>query len=307
MATHNASPTAPPPVLTKPTPAIDRAIREQIESLDMPSSLREAMIYASEGGKRIRPLLAWHCGAAAGGQGEHTLPAGVAVELIHAFSLVHDDLPAMDDDDLRRGRPTLHRKTSEAMAILAGDAMATLAIGSLAWRVRCPTLASSLTVELARASLDMISGQVLDTLGEHGDEAPEGNHHRLLRIHRLKTGALITASCRMGAMCGLGSEATHDRTESVLDAITRYGEAIGLMFQIVDDLLDVEQSADHTGKQTGKDADAGKLTYPGVMGVEASKREVERLRASALESLDVLGPGAAALAELAHWLAIRTR
>jgi len=313
MTPPQASTTEPPTLLTDPTPRIDDAIAGQIDRLDLPRSLLDAMRYASDGGKRVRPLLAWHAAVAVGGSGADALPACVAIELVHAFSLVHDDLPAMDDDDLRRGRPTLHRATSEAMAILAGDAMVTLAIGALSFEVPDPELAGKLTSDLARASLDMIAGQVLDTIPDARDTpAPESAQRsdldRLLQIHRLKTGALITAAARMGAHCGLAARSADEaQMTRAIDAISTYGRSVGLMFQIVDDLLDVEQSADHTGKQTGKDAEAGKLTYPRVMGVERSRQEVERLRTEAMGALELLGPPAEALRQFAEWLAIRTR
>jgi geranylgeranyl diphosphate synthase type II len=257
-------------------------------------------------------------GIGRGDAGAASLPAGAAVELVHAFSLVHDDLPAMDDDDLRRGRPTLHIHAGEAMAILAGDAMLSLAAMALSIPPEggapvSDALHRGLLAELNRGTMGMISGQVLDTLGGFDDGVPEAD--RVERIHREKTGALITAACRMGALVGLERAGLDPRADGAdrLDAVTRYADAIGLMFQVVDDLMDVEQSSEHTGKRTGKDAEAGKLTYPGVHGVERSRAFVSELldRASgALAALPGVGSGRAGgdvLQELASYLAQRTK
>jgi geranylgeranyl diphosphate synthase type II len=288
-------------------PAIERYLDQYTASPAMPENLRGAIRYALlGGGKRLRPVLAWHCCAAVGAPGERSLPAGAAVELVHAFSLVHDDLPAMDDDDLRRGRPTLHIHAGEAMAILAGDAMMSLATELLVARAPSPVLGARLSQELAAATTAMIVGQVYDTLG--GFEAGQGERERLEAVHRNKTGALMTAACRMGAMCGLasrGEDARGVEGSPALAAITEYSRAIGLMFQIVDDLLDVEGTPEQTGKRTRKDHDAGKLTYPGVIGVEASRREVERLVGAAISAVSVLGPSAEPLRDLARVLASR--
>ncbi len=246
------------------------------------------------GGKRLRPILAWHSCAAAGGRGELSLAAGAAVELIHAFSLVHDDLPAMDDDDLRRGKPTLHIHAGEAMAILAGDAMMAAAFETLV--DSSPRLGAALVRELSLATTGMIAGQVYDTLGGF----PPGltDRQRLERVHANKTGALIRAACRMGAMSA-------GAADPVLQSISDYADAIGLMFQVVDDLLDVEATPEQSGKRTRKDARAGKLTYPGLIGVDASRREIQRLQESAIEALKPLGPPADALRELCRHMAVR--
>jgi geranylgeranyl pyrophosphate synthase len=227
---------------------------------------------------------------------DQALPAGAAVELIHAFSLVHDDLPSMDNDDMRRGRPTLHRHAGEAMAILAGDAMMSMAFQCLADRVPDGLLAAHLTRELAAATGRMIAGQVYDTLAQ-----PDGDDLTRLRlIHQNKTGALIRAACVMGAVSAGASD-------SAAGAIGEFGESIGLMFQVVDDLLDVESTAEHAGKRTRKDADAGKLTYPRLLGVEASRKEVDRLRTAAMHALGPLGPKADGLRALCEVMATRTR
>ena len=282
-----------------PVAQTDAYLRASIDRLALPPNLHDAVIYSLLGpGKRLRPILAWRSCQAAGGQGPESLPAAAAVELVHAFSLVHDDLPAMDDDDLRRGRPTLHKHTTEAMAILAGDGMLTFAFGLLADRVSDPRLASRLCAELARGATGMIVGQVYDTLGGLGDApSPED---RLASVHANKTGALIKASCRMGALCASAS----DRTLGLIDA---YADAVGLMFQVVDDILDVTQHSSHVGKRTGKDAQAGKLTYPGVLGLDAARKKVADLESEALAAAARLGPVGRPLADLARGMAVRTR
>lgn len=278
--------------LREPVERIDEALRGYVDALDLTTSLDDAVRYALlGGGKRIRPVLAWWSGVAVGGDGEATLPAGTAIELVHAFSLVHDDLPAMDDDDLRRGQPTLHVRSGEAMAILAGDAMLALAFGAL--RQAPPIVLGALTDELLAGTNAMISGQIYDTLGGLDSSLPD--LEKLEAIHRNKTGALIRAACRMGGLLGGGEP-------DEIERLTIYGDAIGLMFQIVDDLLDVEACHTATGKRTGKDADAGKLTYPGVMGVEAARGEVTRLGREAREALTPFGERGSALSDLAAYL-----
>jgi geranylgeranyl diphosphate synthase type II len=282
-----------------PVAQVDQYLRASVEKLALPPGLHNAVLYSLLGpGKRLRPLLAWRSCEAAGGQGPQSLPAAAAVELVHAFSLVHDDLPAMDDDDLRRGRPTLHRHTSEAMAILAGDGMLTFAFAILADGVSDPRLSARLSSELARGATGMIVGQVYDTLG--GVDVADPSEDRLARIHANKTGALIKAACRMGALCGGAS----DRTLELVDA---YAGAVGLMFQVVDDILDVTQPAEHVGKRTGKDAQAGKLTYPGVLGLPAARGHVARLEAEALKAAAQLGAAGEPLADMARGMAVRTR
>lgn len=286
------APTRLPDVVLEPAPAIDAYLGGYLDDLDLTPTLDDAVRYALlGGGKRVRPVLAWWSGVAVGGAGEATLPAGAAIELVHAFSLVHDDLPAMDDDDLRRGRPTLHVRSGEAMAILAGDAMLAMAFGAL--RAAPDRLLGSLTDELLTGTNAMISGQIFDTLGGLGGAGEDVQ--RLETIHRNKTGALIRAACRMGGLLGGGGE-------EAIAHLTRYGEAIGLMFQVVDDLLDVEACETRTGKRTGKDAEAGKLTYPAVLGVEGARAEVARLGAEAREAIVPFGDRGAALSELAGYL-----
>ncbi len=269
-----------------------------LDNRPLPTNLAQAIRYSLlGGGKRLRPILTVLCGEAVGGHADDAMAAAAAIEMVHCFSLVHDDLPAMDDDDLRRGRPTLHRHAGEAMAVLAGDAMLALAFELVAQRVEPTGRTGRIVVELSRATNDMIAGQVYDTLPDF----PAGTNDldRLRTTHRHKTGALIRCACRMGAICGAASE-------EQLAAVTRYGEAIGLMFQIVDDLLDVTQTTDQLGKAANKDADQGKLTYPGLMGVDESRGQVQRLRTTALEAIESLGRSAQPLRDLCDYMALRT-
>lgn len=297
-----------PAQLVAPTPVIEAYMDELSASTNLPPNLAAAIRYSFLGpGKRMRPLLAWHCAAAVGADPRVCLPAAAAVELIHAFSLVHDDLPGLDNDDLRRGRPTLHKHTSEAMAILAGDAMLTLGFQIITDRVPDPRLANQLVRELAAGTSAMIAGQVYDTLGGFtpSDQPPA----KLKVIHENKTGALIRAACRMGALCALHSLPASDpaRHASSLAAISAYADAVGLMFQVVDDLLDVTQTTDHLGKRSGKDQDAGKLTFPGVHGIERSREFVRELHQSSINALSSLGAAAEPLRQLASYMAVRTR
>ncbi len=288
-----------PEELVAPIARIDQYMRTFVEQAVEAPELAEAILYSLLGpGKRARPLLAWHAAAACGADPTEALPAATAVELVHAFSLVHDDLPGMDDDDLRRGRPTLHKQTSVGMAILAGDAMLTLAFQGLVERISDKALGGALTGELSAGTGAMITGQVYDTFGASakGDDPSQ----RLDLIHINKTGALIRAACRMGAMSAKADA-------SQLGAITRYGDAIGLMFQVVDDLLDVTQTTEHLGKRAGKDIDAGKLTYPGVHGVELTRQRVRELHAQADHALVPFGDAAEPLRQIASYLAVRTK
>jgi geranylgeranyl diphosphate synthase type II len=288
-----------PAVALKAQELVEAFLRRRLSMLALPEHLADAVRYAVlGGGKRLRPVLSVLCCEAVGGKREQSLGPGGALELIHSFSLVHDDLPAMDDDDLRRGRPTLHIHSGEAMAILAGDLMMSMAVSWILDAGFEPKRTLQLVRELIDGTSAMIVGQVYDTLG--GFEAATAARERVETIHHNKTGALIRAACRMGAICGNASEAH-------LDAISRYGDAVGLMFQIVDDIIDVTQPASHTGKATGKDANAGKLTYPGIVGIDESRRAVEQLHAEARNSLKPFGTQAAPLEELAQFLAIRTK
>jgi geranylgeranyl diphosphate synthase type II len=278
---------------------IETDLARRLAALDGPQALLEAIRYAVlGGGKRLRPVLTLFSCEAVGGRRDDARAAAGALELVHTFSLVHDDLPAMDDDELRRGRPTLHVYAGEAMAVLTGDVLLPLAFEWITEAGMSNGTTSRLVRELARASAHMITGQVYDTLGGFPPRRTAGE--RLDLIHRNKTAALLRAACRMGAICGSASQ-------EQLGALTAYGEAVGVMFQIVDDLLDVTQTAEHIGKATGKDTQAGKLTYPGVHGTKASKLEVERLRRRAHDALEPLGEAARPLVELCDYMAVRTK
>jgi geranylgeranyl diphosphate synthase type II len=285
--------------LAEPVQQVEAYLDEYLSQRRLPGNLAEAMKYAVLGpGKRMRPILVIRACEAVGGEAGDAMAPAAAIEMIHAFSLVHDDLPAMDDDDLRRGRPTLHRHTNEAMAILAGDGLMGLAFELIVSRVTEPALAMALLEELAVGTNDMVAGQVYDTLPDFPEDMAPLD--RLKLIHRHKTGALLRASCRMGAMCGKADE-------RALGAMTQYGEAIGLMFQVVDDVLDVTQTTEHLGKTAGKDEAQDKLTYPAVMGLEKSRAEIEKLEKVADEALSGFGAAAAPLRELCSYLARRTR
>ncbi|MBZ5601142.1 MAG: polyprenyl synthetase family protein [Acidobacteriia bacterium] len=276
--------------------ALDR--RVPAESVE-PTTIHRAMRYSLfAGGKRMRPLL-----AIAAADAVSDAPAGIesaacSLELIHTYSLIHDDLPALDNDDLRRGRPTCHKVFGEAMAILAGDALLTLAFEVLA-KLDCvdPERRSALVAELATASGTvggMIGGQVCDIEGE-GKFATAA---LLESIHRAKTGALLKASVRMGAIYG-GADAAQ------LDAMTKFGEHVGLAFQIVDDVLDVEQSSEALGKTAGKDAKQQKITFPAVYGIERSREMAEQERIQAHLALQMFDDRAERLREIADYVVRR--
>jgi geranylgeranyl pyrophosphate synthase len=267
-----------------------------------PKLLMEAVEYSLlAGGKRLRPALvleSWRaCSQAASNEKPpvSAQAAAAALELVHTFSLVHDDLPAMDNDDLRRGRPTNHKVYGEATAILAGDAMVSMAFEVLAWDCT-PALVGPLVRELAHATgpAGMIGGQILDM-----DSArPPGTLDELQRLHRMKTGALLTASCRMGAIAG-GAD------QNRLAAFDRFGRHLGLAFQIVDDILDQTSTPEQLGKATNKDAAKGKVTYPMLIGMEASQREARRNLETALEAVAGLGDEARGLRSLAAFVVER--
>jgi geranylgeranyl diphosphate synthase type II len=289
-----------------------------------PARLMEAVRYSLlAGGKRLRPALVLEThravaesrasasgdgrGDGRNGQGpggrESALAAAAAMELVHTFSLVHDDLPAMDDDDLRRGVPTNHKVFGEAMAILAGDAMITLAFEVLAAEAH-PAAAVALVRELASAAgpQGMIGGQAMDIQGQGRGL----NLEELKALHRMKTGALITASCRMGAIAaGAATDAINGAAGALgpeLAAVTSYGQHLGLAFQIVDDILDVTSTPRELGKATNKDAGRGKNTYPSLLGLEQSRAEAARQSRLAQEALTPLGDSANGLAALAKFV-----
>ena len=273
---------------------IEASLASAIDGLGLAPLLDEATRYALlGGGKRLRPILVLRACEAVGGDRTAAVPAAVAVECIHAFSLVHDDLPAMDDDDLRRGRPTTHKAYGEDVAILVGDLLQGLAAEAALTSPVEPLAVARVVLEGARR---MIEGQVHDTIGGF----PVGLDQeidRLRLIHELKTAALIRAACRTGAIVGGGDPG----------ALDTYGQAVGLMFQVVDDILDQTQSTEHLGKTGGKDELAGKRTYPSLLGLDGSRAEVVRLESVALDALAALGAEADPLRSIARKLAVRTR
>lgn len=264
-----------------------------------PETIHRAMRYSLfAGGKRIRPILCLEAARAVSDATTGIETAACSLEFIHTYSLIHDDLPALDNDDYRRGKPTCHKMFGEAMAILAGDALLTLAFETLSGMNSVPSSRkTSIIAELARAAGTvggMIGGQVADLEGE--GKAP--NAQLLESIHRAKTGALLCASVRIGAIYA-GAE------EAQLAAISGFGEHIGLAFQIVDDILDVEQSSETLGKTAGKDARQQKITFPAVYGLEESGRMAEQERMRAHRSLEILGPRADRLRDLADLIVQR--
>jgi len=269
-----------------------------------PARLTAAMRYALLApGKRLRPMLALLATEACGVEPERAMPAACAVEMVHAYSLVHDDLPAMDDDDLRRGRPTCHKEFDEATAILAGDALLTLAFEVLATEVRPPETAAACCAALAQAAgrCRLVGGQADDMHPPQADRLdPEVGLEALEAIHTRKTGALIRASLQLGGLCA-GASARQ------LAALDRYGRCVGLAFQIADDLLDVMSNTYALGKKVGKDAAQGKLTFPGLLGMEPSRRRAEHLIDDACEALAPFGPPADGLASLARFVLERNR
>jgi geranylgeranyl diphosphate synthase, type II len=279
--------------------ALDRAL--PAESV-WPETIHRAMRYSLfAGGKRIRPLLALAAGEAVGGRRDDVMPLACAVEMIHTYSLVHDDLPAMDDDDLRRGKPTSHKVFGEGIAILAGDALLTHAFALMA---AVPSdgdaallgrrLAATAILAEAAGSTGMIGGQVMDL----ESEGRRLDTRALETMHRAKTGALLAASVRGGAVLGGGGGEDLARLE-------RYAAAIGLAFQVVDDVLDETGAAHELGKTAGKDARAGKATYVSVHGLEASRTMARRLLDEAQSAISPLGPRARLLDALARGIVER--
>ncbi len=250
----------------------------------VPPRLKEAVRYSLlQGGKRLRPILVMASAEIAGGDPASAIPAACALEMIHTYSLIHDDLPAMDNDDLRRGKPTCHVKFGEATAILAGDTLLTEAFSTVC-RTADERLRAPMTAILAEAAgaLGMIGGQTDDVIGEKslsGGSAFEDRPELLRSIHRRKTGALITAAFRLG---GTAARAGAD----AMDALAACGEAFGLAFQITDDLLDVTGDEKLLGKRVRKDAALGKLTFPGLFGVDESRAEAVRQTEAGCRALD---------------------
>lgn len=271
---------------------VDAALAKLLTETAGPSALlKEALEYSLlNGGKRLRPLLVYATGQALGADLIHCDKPAMAVELIHAYSLVHDDLPAMDDDDLRRGRPTCHKAFDEATAILTGDALQTLAFEALASDQQPAALAMVKILAQASGTQGMVAGQMLDLQGEGKQLSLE----ELQRLHSHKTGALIRAAVRMG---GLAAGASAD----VLATLDIYATALGLAFQVQDDLLDVKGDEATLGKKTGSDALLHKATYPSLLGVEGAEQRAQALVKQACDSLTNLSGEWSSLVELANW------
>ena len=277
-----------------------------LEQLFVAPSVELTRLYAAmrysvmNGGKRVRPLLAYAACEALGAAPEQANGAACAVELIHAYSLVHDDLPAMDDDDLRRGQPTTHKAFDEACAILAGDGLQSLAFNALLDPQLSPQadsirLAMVQTLALAAGPAGMVGGQAID-LGSVGLKLDQT---ALEFMHRHKTGALIEASVRLGALASARAD------QAQLDALQTYARAIGLAFQVQDDILDVESDTETLGKRQGADIARDKPTYPALLGLEAAKAYALELRDQALEALRPFDAAAEPLRELARYIVER--
>lgn len=263
-----------------------------------PQALHEAMRYSLLGpGKRLRPLLVLLAARACGGSIEAAMPAACAVEMVHAYSLIHDDLPAMDNDDLRRGRPTCHKVFGEALAILAGDALLTAAFQVLANEVRPPALAAECCAVLAEAAG---AGQLVGGQADDIEANAVNTIDDLESMHSRKTGAMIAASLVLGAK-------TAGADPPRVEALANYGRRLGLAFQIVDDLLDVQGNEAAVGKRLQKDARQGKRTFPALIGVEASRRRAEQLVAEACAVLEPFGSSARELRALAGYVLERNR
>lgn len=262
------------------------------------STIHRAMHYSIfAGGKRLRPVLCLAAAEACGGTARNALPSACAVECIHTYSLIHDDLPCMDDDDFRRGRPTSHKVFGEGVAVLAGDALLTIAFEMLARTKQASRHPfRSFVSELADAagSSFLIGGQVADLEAENKKTSPR----KLLHIHRGKTAAMIAVSLKLGAMSA-------NAKPSDVKALGNFGENLGMAFQVVDDILDVTQSSEKLGKSAGKDVASGKATFVSVFGLEKARKEAAKYTKLARESLAPLGKRASFLHEIADYLLSR--
>jgi len=283
--------------LEKKRNLIEKALFKAVPAASVrPATIHTAMRYSLlAGGKRLRPILTLAAAEACGiKDSANVLPAACAVELIHTYSLIHDDLPCMDDDDLRRGRPTSHKVYGEGVAVLAGDALLTRAFALLAEITPAKRYPLSVLLEetaMAAGSLQLIAGQVADIEAE-GRKLSIAD---VRFIHERKTGAMIVLSLRLGAMIA-------NATPVQLKAVTQFGKALGLAFQIIDDILDVTQSSDQLGKSAGKDLKASKATYPAVIGIEASRKDANRLTQKAHKCLYESGAKSQRLTQIADYM-----
>ncbi len=280
---------------------VDRELRKCLPTANTsPATIHQAMRYSMfAGGKRLRPILCLAAAEACGGKGGDALPLAAAVECVHTYSLVHDDLPCMDDDDFRRGKATSHKKFGEGIAVLAGDALLTIAFEIVAQAKAQPRYdTAALVGELAvtAGSRKLIAGQVLDLEGE--GKGASLTLAQLKRIHLNKTAALLTTSIRYGGMSA-------NTTPKRLEALTVFGESLGLAFQVIDDILDVTQTSEKLGKSAGKDQAVDKATYPSLMGLERSRQEARKLTGKAMEALAIFGKRGQRLREIADYLLAR--
>jgi len=288
-----------PAFLASHAAQVEAALTEVLDARSsvVAAPLLEAMRYSLlAGGKRIRPALLLECYTACGGQqAEQVMPVALAIECIHTYSLIHDDLPCMDDDDLRRGNPTCHKQFDEATAVLAADALQTLAFellvaSDLDAELRCQLIQK---LAVAAGAQGMVGGQVLDMQAEH--HQAEMDLMQVERIHLHKTGALLCWCCEAGAMLAAADTEQHD-------ACSRYGKAVGLLFQIADDILDVTASSSELGKSAGKDATQHKATYVSVLGLPRAREVAGEMHALAVDACAPLGRQADHLRDLVHYI-----
>ncbi|MFC5557828.1 polyprenyl synthetase family protein [Ureibacillus thermophilus] len=278
--------------------AINREIVDQVERLHAPQALKDSMLYSLKaGGKRIRPLFVVAVSEMFHNKQKEVYTVGAAVEMIHTYSLIHDDLPSMDNDELRRGKPTNHVVFGEALATLAGDALNTLAFGVLA---RMENVSPEKKVELinllsiASGAEGMVGGQVLDLDGENR----ELNLSELEQIHRNKTGAILRFSIESGAILS-------DATKEAREALIEYAHHIGIAFQIQDDILDVEGTSEQLGKTAGKDEESNKSTYPALLSLDGAKQKLQEHYQLALKALNRLSEDTTLLREFANYIVSR--
>ncbi len=284
------------PYLKSRQKRIDRALERYLpKEKTRPPTIHKAMRYSLfAGGKRLRPILCLAAAETCGGKIDNALPLACALECIHTYSLVHDDLPSMDNDDFRRGRPTCHKVFGDGIAVLAGDALLTIAFEIVSRVKFSPRYNLSILlreIAVAAGSRKLIAGQVADLEAEGRNIDMMG----LRYIHENKTAAILTTSVRVGAMSA-------GANPKDLDAITKFGRALGLAFQIIDDILDVTQTSEKLGKSAGKDAAAKKATYPAVIGLKKSRLEAKRLTRRAHNALSIFDGKAEALHALANYL-----
>jgi geranylgeranyl diphosphate synthase type II len=291
--------------LDKHLAAVTQAVNDALDRFlpsesTKPATIHKAMRYSIfAGGKRMRPALCLAASEACGGASSEAMPLACAVECIHTYSLIHDDLPAMDDDDFRRGKPTNHKVFGEGIAVLAGDALLTQAFEIAAKCRSWPRYSHQLIIlELAQASgsLQLIAGQVADLEGE----GRKTSTSQLRYIHERKTSALLCCSVRLGGMSA-------NCPPAQLKALTAFGYNVGLAFQIIDDILDVTQTSEQLGKTAGKDTTAQKATYPAIIGIEKSKKIAAELTGKAFDSLKIFNGNAPALEALAEYLLKRNK